>query len=80
MESTELMPLCDSELDEVAGGCGGGRRHGWGHGGGHGGGLLQRLADLDLNIDIDINIINFIGNTIVAQDGSSIQIDIDQGA
>ena len=76
MESTELMPLCDSELEEVAGGCGGRRHHrSWGRGD-----LLQRLADLDLDIDIDINIINFVGNTIVAAEGSSVVIDIDQGS
>jgi hypothetical protein len=74
MESTELMPLCDSELEEVAGGCGG-RRHGWGRGAD----LLAQIAELDLNIDIDINIINFVGNVIQAADASAVAIEIDQG-
>lgn len=75
MESPELIALSDSELDDVAGGCPWSRR--WGQGGG----LRERFAnlDFDLDIEINVNIINFAGNVIQAAAGSAVVIDIAQG-
>lgn len=66
MKTTDLIPLEDEQLSCVAGGHG---LDGW---------KPIQIGDLNINIDIDvntqINIINFIGNIIEAQGDLMIQL------
>ena len=70
-EATTLISLDDAELDAVAGGCGHrGRHHGrpdW----------MRRLGGGKFgDIDIDINIVNVVGNVVEA--GGNLTIAITQ--
>ncbi|HTU61390.1 MAG TPA: hypothetical protein VMF89_23205 [Polyangiales bacterium] len=66
MKTTDLIPLEDDELTCVAGGY---DLSGW---------KPIQIGDININIDIDvntqINIINFIGNVIEAQGDLMIQL------
>src|SRR5262245_13594778 len=63
-----LVALEDAALETVAGG---------------GGSLtpsldiVQKEFNLDLDLDVDVRVVNFVGNQIVAQDYSTVDIDID---
>jgi hypothetical protein len=62
-----LVSLEDDQLELVAGGCGHRRRHGHeGHG----------YPGYGRNIDIELNIIVFTGNTIQA--GGDVEVDLGQ--
>ena len=66
MKTTDLIPLEDEQLDCVAGGS---ALDSW---------KPIQIGDININIDIDvntqINIINFIGNVIEAQGDLMIQL------
>ncbi|HKU39624.1 MAG TPA: hypothetical protein VJR89_15800 [Polyangiales bacterium] len=64
---TSLVALEDAALETVAGGSSPALD------------IVQKEfnLDFDLDLDVDVKVVNFIGNQIVAQDYSTVDIDID---
>lgn len=67
MPSAQLVAVEDAALETVAGGVSSALD------------IVQKEfnLDFDLDLDIDVNVVNFVGNQIVAQDYSTVDIDID---
>lgn len=65
---TDLVAIEDAALDEVAGGCR------WGGGRGQWGQWMSRWAS-DIDLNVQINVVNVVGNTLVAGDDLTVNVD-----
>jgi hypothetical protein len=67
MQSAQLVAIEDAALEAVAGGSSPSLD------------IVQKELNLafDLDVNVDLDIVNFVGNTVLATDDSSVEIEIE---
>lgn len=65
MKAAQLVALEDSALEVVAGGNSPSLD------------IVQKTLNLDFDLDVDLDIVNFVGNTLVATDYSTVDVQIE---